>query len=530
MNKVLIVDDEESTRTTFSEVLNNYEFSSITASSGREAVDIFSQESPDAVLLDLKMPGMDGIETLKELKKINPDIPVILITAHGDIPTAVEAIKLGAYDFIAKPPDYKMLIIALDRALENLELKRQNTLVGTQLGEAEAKYRNLVEQIPALTYEARLDNCVSATYVSPQVEALLGFTPSEWLADPEIRLKQIHPEDRGAVIAEVEKSKIKRTTFHAEYRMFTRDGRMLWVKDDASIVGDATGRPLLLQGVMFDITKQKKTEEEIKKVNNELEQRVMERTSQLEGSNKQLRSEIIERGRIEETLQRYAEQLKALSHRLAEVQEEERRYMAKELHDEIGQALTGISLSLVSMAGMSAKETRKRLKEAQSLVSGLLDRVRNMSLTLRPAMLDDFGLLPTLLWHFKRYTAQTSIPIHFRQRCLDTRFRPEVETAVYRIVQEALTNIARHACAAEAEVMTLVEGDMLVVTVEDKGVGFEPEAVIVMKESVGLSGMRERLALLGGRLKIDSAPGRGTRLRAEIPLGDEGRRGNEARK
>lgn len=413
MNKVLIVDDEESTRTTFSEVLNNYEFSSITASSGREAVDIFSQESPDAVLLDLKMPGMDGIETLKELKKINPDIPVILITAHGDIPTAVEAIKLGAYDFIAKPPDYKMLILTLERAIKKKELTQE-------LNRVQENWRETMKELQR------------------------------------------------------------------------------------------------------EISQRKQTEEEIKKLNVELEQRVIERTSQLEDSNKQLRSEIIERGRIEETLQRYAEQLKALSHRLAEVQEEERRYMAKELHDEIGQALTGISLSLVSMAGMSAKEIRKRLKEAQSLVSGLLDRVRNMSLTLRPAMLDDFGLLPTLLWHFKRYTAQTSIPIHFRQRCLDTRFRPEIETAVYRIVQEALTNIARHACAAEAEVMTLVEGDMLLVTVEDKGVGFEPEAVIVMKESVGLSGMRERLALLGGRLKIDSAPGRGTRLRAEIPLGDEG--------
>lgn len=413
MNKVLIVDDEESTRTTFSEVLNNYEFSSITASSGREAVDIFSQESPDAVLLDLKMPGMDGIETLKELKKINPDIPVILITAHGDIPTAVEAIKLGAYDFIAKPPDYKMLILTLERAIKKKELTQE-------LNRVQENWRETIKELQR------------------------------------------------------------------------------------------------------EISQRKQTEEEIKKLNVELEQRVIERTSQLEDSNKQLRSEIIERGRIEETLQRYAEQLKALSHRLAEVQEEERRYMAKELHDEIGQALTGISLSLVSMAGMSAKEIRKRLKEAQSLVSGLLDRVRNMSLTLRPAMLDDFGLLPTLLWHFKRYTAQTSIPIHFRQRCLDTRFRPEIETAVYRIVQEALTNIARHACAAEAEVMTLVEGDMLLVTVEDKGVGFEPEAVIVMKESVGLSGMRERLALLGGRLKIDSAPGRGTRLRAEIPLGDEG--------
>lgn len=124
MNRVLIVDDDELVRLTLSELLRGNGFSPSVASSGRLALEVFRKETPDAVLLDLKMPGMDGTETMKELKEINPDIPVIIVTAHGDIPTAVEMIKLGAYDFIVKPPRLDILILTLKRAIERLELER----------------------------------------------------------------------------------------------------------------------------------------------------------------------------------------------------------------------------------------------------------------------------------------------------------------------------------------------------------------------------------------------------------------------
>lgn len=125
MNKILIVDDEHSIRLLLSQILNDEGFTPLAASNGRKAIEIFRNESPDAVLLDLLMPGMDGIEIMKELKKIDPIIPIIIITGHGDISLAVKAIKAGAYDFITKPAHEEGLIMLLRRAMEKLELERE---------------------------------------------------------------------------------------------------------------------------------------------------------------------------------------------------------------------------------------------------------------------------------------------------------------------------------------------------------------------------------------------------------------------
>lgn len=136
-NKILIVDDEKPLRSILIEILQKNGFPAVEASSSKEAFKIFGEEKPDAVLLDLKMPDMDGIEVMQELKKMDPDIPIIIVTAYGDIPTAVEAIKLGAYDFIVKPPKFDRLVFTLKRAIKELELKRSvrrlNTAVGASL-------------------------------------------------------------------------------------------------------------------------------------------------------------------------------------------------------------------------------------------------------------------------------------------------------------------------------------------------------------------------------------------------------------
>ncbi len=137
MNSVLVIDDDKTVRFTMSEILDNNGFMPIETSSGRQAIELLKKERPVAVLLDLKMPGMDGIETMQELKKIDPDIPIIIVTGYGDVETAVEAIKLGAYDFILKPPKFDALILTLKRAIEKLELeravKRLNTAMETSL-------------------------------------------------------------------------------------------------------------------------------------------------------------------------------------------------------------------------------------------------------------------------------------------------------------------------------------------------------------------------------------------------------------
>ena len=136
-------------------------------------------------------------------------------------------------------------------------------------------------------------------------------------------------------------------------------------------------------------------------------------------------------------------------------------------------------------------------------------------------MLDDLGLLPTLLWHIEHYTAQTRVQVTFKHSGLEgRRFAPEVETAAYRIAQEALTNIARHAGVVEATVRVWTEDTKLTIQVEDRGGGFDPEAKFAANETSGLAGMRERATLLSGQLTIESLSGRGTRLTAELQIGE----------
>lgn len=226
----------------------------------------------------------------------------------------------------------------------------------------------------------------------------------------------------------------------------------------------------------------------------------------------------VERWQLFEQVRVGRERLHALSHRLLEVQEAERRHIARELHDEIGQQLTGLKFVLDAARRGPAGSALPQLAEADELIDGLVGRVRDLSLDLRPAMLDDFGLVPALLWLFDRYTAQTAVQVRFEQQGLEQRFSAEVETAAYRIVQEALTNVARHAGVDEVFVRAWAEAEVLNLQVEDSGTGFDPATGLGVSPTSGLPGMRERAFLLGGSLTVESTPGLGTQLRAELPL------------
>ena len=216
------------------------------------------------------------------------------------------------------------------------------------------------------------------------------------------------------------------------------------------------------------------------------------------------------------------EQLRSLSHRLVEAQENERRRVARELHDEVGQSLTALKLCLDRVLLAGSGTDGPELGVAREVLQELMTRVRSMSLELRPTMLDDLGLLPTLIWHFKRYTAQTDVQVHFKHRGLRRDLPQETVTAAYRIVQEALTNVARYAQVTEVMVCVRAESDALVVEVEDQGVGFDLDEV--SSASMGLSGMRERALSLKGKLLVQSTPGEGTCVIAELPLAKRGRK------
>jgi signal transduction histidine kinase len=214
---------------------------------------------------------------------------------------------------------------------------------------------------------------------------------------------------------------------------------------------------------------------------------------------------------------RSEEKLLFLTRRLVSIQEEERRAIALELHDQIGQLLTGLKLMINQAARSCGSLGTPALNEAQTVVTDLIVKVREMSLNLRPSMLDDLGLLPTLIWHFQQCNAQARLHIDFRHSGLERPFPKDVSIAAYRIVQEALTNIMRHAGVSEVSVDAWADDVSLHICIEDRGIGFKTTDAS-FSSSVGLQGMRERAALLGGNLSIESAPGQGTRISADLFL------------
>ena len=231
--------------------------------------------------------------------------------------------------------------------------------------------------------------------------------------------------------------------------------------------------------------------------------------------------DISRREQSEKVLREYAERMEILSRRLIEVQEAERRIIALELHDQIGQILTGLKLKLEMTERLPEEEMRQNLAEAQGLVNDLLIRTRELSLDLRPATLDHLGLLSALLRHLRHYTSQTNVRVDFEHAGLEgRRFTPELETAAFRIVQEALTNIARHSGASRAKIQIWANQNALTLEIEDNGKGFDPAAAFASGKTNGLTGMRERASLLGGNFTVESGK-KGSRLTAEWKFRDD---------
>jgi PAS domain S-box-containing protein len=202
-----------------------------------------------------------------------------------------------------------------------------------------------------------------------------------------------------------------------------------------------------------------------------------------------------------------------LSRRLVAVQEQERRTIGRELHDQLGQMLTGLHRILDSMR-VTPQDASARIAEAEAIVDELIERVRALSLELRPPMLDEGGLIPALSWHVAQYTRQTGIAVDLRHRDVGV-VHGEVAIAAFRIVQEALTNVARHANVTEVRVRIWSAAGRLMIEVADAGRGF---ATAPAPDALGISGIHERAALLGGTAVLTSMPGEGTTVMIELPM------------
>ena len=237
---------------------------------------------------------------------------------------------------------------------------------------------------------------------------------------------------------------------------------------------------------------------------------------------------VMENAQLLEAVMRHREELQRLSAQLIHAQEAERKRISQELHDELGQALTAMSINLsVIKKEMPPQLTLmigERLEETALLVDQTLEEVRELALNLRPSMLDDLGLLPTLRWYVGRYARRVCLEVELEAIYLEERLPREMETVLYRVVQEALTNIAKHAQANRVRIRLEGKDSTVSVLIEDNGRGFDTDEVAARERSergAGLLGMRERVSSLGGSLSIRSRPGQGTQLSVEVPLDTE---------
>jgi PAS domain S-box-containing protein len=578
--RILNVDDDEANRYAVSRMLQGAGFEPIEARSGTEALER-ARGRPDAVLLDLRLPDLDGFEVCRRIRAdpLTADLPIVHLTATYGSPDAwAAALDAGADVYLTHPVEPLVLVATLRSLLRGraAELARresegrwqavfQNAIDAILIADDDGRYvdanpaatqllrlsreeilaRGLPDVTPpegrpgaASAWRAFLDagqaegtftllrgdgTRVEAEFAarahvvpgrhlsilrdatdrknaeraleesrrrlqhaqqiahlgswewdaarreltgSDELFRILGLEPASRLRF-ETFLERVHPEDRGFVAALHEAAERQGEPFEYYGRIVRPSGEVRHVQVRGEAVRGDDGRITGVSGVAHDL---------------------------------------IDRARSEDLRRR-------LSDRLIKVQEEERRRLARELHDEVGQSLTALQL-LIAAAGRSAAS--RKLGEASKVVGDLLSRVRDLSLDLRPPMLDDFGLAAALRWQVDRFARRTAISVDLGGTGLEGRFSTEAELAAFRVVQEALTNVARHSGARRASVDVSWEGGVLTTTVSDAGRGCDGRAVLT-GTSTGLPGLRERLEMLGGRLEIVSGPRKGTRVSARIP-------------
>jgi PAS domain S-box-containing protein len=326
--RVLIVEDDLVDRMACRRALAqdpNYEFVLSEAETGREGLQLAHAQKPDCVLLDYHLPDLNGLEFLAELSNDLGEIPVpvMMLTGADNALVAVEAMKRGAQDYLVKDVNRQYLELlpsVIQRVLRERRTLMEKKQVEENLVRAEAKYRFLVEQIPAITYTTALDASGKLLYISPQIRQL-GFSPEELLAEPEGLLKQIHPEDQALVYTEIARGYESGEPVRCEYRLLTRTGEVRWFLNEASLVRHETGEPLFMQGVLIDITEDKEVEEELHKHRQRLEELVANRTMQfekqtalLESANANLASKLIACTETGRALKEYADQFADLYH------------------------------------------------------------------------------------------------------------------------------------------------------------------------------------------------------------------------
>ncbi len=429
------------------------------------------------VISDHALPTFSAPEALDILNSSGLDLPFIIVSSMIGEDVAVAAMKAGANDFIMKN-NLTRLVPVVERALFDAGVRAERKKAREALKQSEERFRRLAENARDLVYRLKLVPEQKFEYVSPSSTAIIGFTPEEHYSNPKLGDEIIFPADNWMLNAlqsgeiEIDKPLV--------IRWIHKNGSVIWVEQHLVPFYDNSGSLIAYEGIARDITDRVIKEDELKKSHAQIE---------------------------------------ALSGRILTAMEEERARLARELHDEVGQALTAVKLDLQLLNDrLSCTNGQdENLSQSIELIDHTINLVRRQSVSLRPPQLDDMGLMPALQDMISGFSKRTGIDVELDLNGLSDRFPGYFETALYRCIQESLTNVVRHACANKVAVNISCKNSMLSVKVTDNGTGFDPEKLEVSSEHIGITGMKERVKLLSGEFSIVSEPGCGTSIQIDVP-------------
>jgi PAS domain S-box-containing protein len=373
----------------------------------------------------------------------------------------------------------------------NWELKRQiaeRLQAEDALREQETSYRTLTENLPGMVYRLFLRGGHRMQWFNSMSLPMTGFTVPDLTDGDRLSFgRLVLAEDRPKLRAALRQALRLKTPYKLEYRIHHKNGDVRYFHERGAPVCGPDGRVEFLDGVIIDVT---------------------------------------EHRRLEQGLQRSEATLKALSAKLLTVQEKERQRIARELHDGIGQSLTSIKFlvenTLTAVRNRVSKKGLRFLQQAITMVQTTVEEVRSISMDLRPSMLDDLGILPTLSWLCRQFrAAHLGIVVETDIQVAEADIPGALKTSIFRIVQEAMNNVAKHASADRVRIsLTRLDGRLELV-VEDNGRGFDPEALASedgARSGFGLASMRERAELSSGTFRIESRRGGGTAAQVAWPV------------
>jgi signal transduction histidine kinase/AmiR/NasT family two-component response regulator len=500
------------------------------AASGRQALEAAFRARPDLVLMDVVLQGeMDGIETAQVIRD-TLGIPSVFITAYaGD--DRLERAKLAyPFGYILKPFQDRDLRVTIEMALYVARNEAERRRNEASLRFVEKQLRNLGDSLP--------DGAVYRIVHGPDGHSYFDYTSAGFTGIFELSgevvagdaaplYELLHPEDGVAALEAQKQSGDTLQPFRHECRFILPSGKVRWVRWHSMPEPHPEGG-MAWNGVALDITDRRLVEAELEQTKNELEERVRQRTRDLEVLNSHLVAEIEDRKRIEANLITQQERLNRLASELVLTEERERRQLAVILHDQIGQSLAFCKMQIKAMINKSElPEPAGQMRQVCDTIDLMIRTSRSLTLDLSPPILYELGLKAAVEWVAERMESDFTIPIEVKGAGPLPPLADDLKVLLFRAIKELLVNAVKHALPSRIRVLLSADRERIQVKVRDDGVGFpqaEPAQARQTSGGYGLFNIKERLASLGGWMVVESESGWGTEITLIIPLNHTAKR------